>query len=116
MLYSGNHIWLSQAAETVRLGISEYAQAELGHIVFLSLPNLGDTLVKGKKFGDVESVKKVSDLISPVDGIVTAINEALSEAPDLINAEPYKSWLIEANVKKLPDGLMSDSEYKEYIK
>ncbi len=116
ILFSKDHVWLKEDGETVLLGISEYAQDKLGSVMFLNLPEIGDIVAKGSKFGDVESIKTVSDLISPVSGEVTDINEELLDEPDAINEAPYVSWFIKVRKTDLIDGLLQEQEYEDYCK
>ena len=96
--YTGSHEWLLDLGNgSYRLGLSDFAQNSLGDIVFIDLPQVGDTVTAETSLGDVESVKAVSEVLSPVSGTVTAVNEALSSAPETINADPYGTWLIEVN-------------------
>lgn len=94
--YTSSHEWLLDLGNgTYRVGLSDYAQNSLGDIVFIDLPQPGDAVTAETSLGDVESVKAVSEVLSPVSGTVTATNEALSSAPESINADPYGAWLIE---------------------
>ncbi len=94
--YAEDHEWAQPLEDSVRIGLSDYAQDQLGDIVFVELPEVGDAFEKGDEFGVIESVKAVSELIIPVGGEVLAINSALEEAPELVNQSPYKEgWLIE---------------------
>jgi len=95
-LYSTQHEWVNSEAESVRIGITDYAQDQLGEIVFVELPEVGATFAKEDEFGTVESVKAVSELYMPIDGEVTAVNTALEDAPELVNQQPYKDgWIID---------------------
>lgn len=114
-LFSKNHIWISIENDIARIGISNYAQEKLKSIMFLNLPDLGDNVVAGDRIGDIESVKTVSDLISPVTGVVVEINEALMEEPYMINEEPYKAWLVKIKISSLPKDLMNEETYKDTI-
>jgi glycine cleavage system H protein len=114
--FSKNHIWITVDGPTARLGVSDYAQSQLGGIVFLNLPDIGETLSVGERFGDIESVKTVSDLISPIDGVVTAVNDDLVDAPDAINSAPYESWFVEATITSTPNNLMEEVAYSNYLK
>lgn len=114
MLFSKNHIWINTTKESIKIGASDYAQGELGSIVFLNLPEVGDQLAIGEKFGDIESLKTVSDLISPLSGIVTAVNEVLVDNPEDINAMPCESWFIEVQVESLANNLMDEPAYKTF--
>ena len=94
--YAEDHEWARLLEDNVRIGLSDYAQDQLGDIVFVELPEVGDTFEKGHEFGVIESVKAVSELIIPVGGEVLTINSALEEAPELVNQSPYEEgWLIE---------------------
>ncbi len=94
--YTKTHEWISQGGNKVKVGITDYAQKELGDVVFISLPKVGETLKKEQSFSQVESVKAVSDIYAPVGGKVVAINETLSSAPEAINQDPFnKGWIIE---------------------
>ena len=96
--YTNSHEWLLDLGNgSYRVGLSDFAQNSLGDIVFIDLPQEGDTVTAETSLGDVESVKAVSEVLSPVSGTVTAVNEALSSAPETINADPYGTWLIEVN-------------------
>jgi glycine cleavage system H protein len=94
--YAEDHEWAQFLEDNVRIGLSDYAQDQLGDIVFVELPEVGDTFEKGAEFGAIESVKAVAELIIPVSGEVITINSALEEAPELVNQSPYEEgWLIE---------------------
>ena len=93
--YTAEHEWLRTEGDAIRVGITDYAQDALGDIVFVSLPEVGAQLTAGQAFGEVESTKSVSDVYAPVAGTVTARNEALEGAPELVNSDPYgEGWLI----------------------
>lgn len=112
--YSDDHEWAKQVDGVVRVGISDYAQDQLGDIVFVELPEIGDTLEKGEEFGTVESVKAVSELYMPLGGEITAINADLEEAPELVNNAPYSGgWMIDVRLKTLPS--MRHSRIKKHI-
>ncbi|MFV0412235.1 MAG: glycine cleavage system protein GcvH [Oscillospiraceae bacterium] len=114
--YTKSHEWVKELpGGLVRVGLTDYAQQELGDIVFVNLPDVGDALVTGDTFADVESVKAVSDIYSPVTGAVAAINEALLDEPALINNDCYEAWLVEAEDINGWDELMSAAEYEELI-
>ncbi|NLI23052.1 MAG: glycine cleavage system protein GcvH [Clostridiales bacterium] len=94
-LYSESHEWvLFENDTTATVGLSDFAQSELGDLVFVNLPQVGDTVTAGETFADVESVKAVSDVYSPVTGKVVAVNATLLDAPQTINEEPYEAWLV----------------------
>lgn len=116
--YSKDHGWIRSEGSDLRIGITQFAQEELGDIVFVELPNIGDDIEKGEPFGNVESVKTVSELYAPVSGTVVEVNEALLDSTSLINESPYsQGWLvvIEASDEDELDELLSDEEYKELI-
>ena len=94
MKYSKDHEWMKEEDGVVVVGISDFAQDALGDVVFVNLPGEGDAVTAGEAFGDVESVKAVSDLVSPVSGTVCAVNEELLDEPEQLNKAPYDAWLI----------------------
>ena len=114
LLYSKDHEWvLSLEGNRVRIGISDYAQNSLGDIVFVENPEEGDDVTASETMGSIESVKAVSDLISPVSGSVVLVNEDLEDAPESINEKPYEAWLIEVELSN-PDELKSLLKEDEY--
>ena len=92
--YSKSHEWVKTENGVTVVGISDFAQSALGDVVFINLPTEGDAVTAGESFGDVESVKAVSDIISPVSGTICAVNEALADAPETLNSDPYGAWII----------------------
>ena len=114
--YSKSHEWVKMMDQGIfEIGLSDYAQEQLGDIVFVNLPKSEDKLTAGKSFADVESVKAVSDIYSPIDGKVRESNADLLSAPELINQSPYTAWLIRAE-GSVPEGeLLSASEYKALL-
>jgi glycine cleavage system H protein len=92
--YSKDHEWVRLAGSKAQVGITDYAQKQLGDVVYLELPEVGRTLKQGEVFGTIESVKAVSELYAPVSGEVTEINSALAERPEAINTDPHGSWMI----------------------
>ena len=116
--YTSEHEWLRTSGDTVRVGITHYAQEALGDIVFVNLPTVGAELQAGQPFGEVESTKSVSDVYAPVAGTVTARNEALDSQPELLNADPYgDGWIVEIAVSGdgLPAGLLSAEQYQALV-
>lgn len=93
--YTDDHEWARINGDTILVGVSDYAQDQMGDIVFVELPAIGDSFAKGDEFGTLESVKAVSELYMPMSGEVVAVNTALTDAPELINQQPYTSWIIE---------------------
>lgn len=112
--YSKSHEWVRMDGDTAVVGISDFAQDALGDLVFVNLPQVGDEVTAGEPFGDVESVKAVSDLVSPVTGVVRAINEALLDAPEALNNDPYGAWIIEVENITATDELMDAAAYEEH--
>ncbi len=110
--YTRSHEWLKQDGEQAVVGISDYAQNSLGDLVFVNLPQEGDTVTAGEPFGDVESVKAVSDLISPVSGIVCAVNEELLDAPENLNSDPYGAWIIKVESVTATEELLGAEDYQ----
>lgn len=116
--YTKEHEWVSVEGDTATVGITDHAQHELGDIVYVDLPKVGAKLSKGATLGSVESVKAVSDVYSPVSGEVAAINEALSTAPEKLNAEPHDgAWLIKVKIGDAAEiqDLMTAADYQKYI-
>ena len=97
MKYSKDHEWMKMEDGVAVIGISDFAQDALGDVVFVNLPGEGDAVTAGEAFGDVESVKAVSDLVSPVTGTVCAVNEELLDEPEQLNKAPYDAWLIKVD-------------------
>jgi glycine cleavage system H protein len=94
--YTAEHEWVRTGGSTVRVGITDFAQAALGDVVFVTLPEIGASVKIGEAFGEVESTKSVSDLYAPVSGIVTGRNDALADSPELVNTDPYGAgWVVE---------------------
>lgn len=96
--YSKDHEWLEVAGETGTIGVTDYAQAQLGDVVFLELPEVGATLTQGQSFGQIESVKAVSELYAPVSGRVIEVNTALRERPEAVNTDPHGSWMLKVRL------------------
>ena len=117
--YTADHEWAKPDGDTITIGISDYAQDQLGDIVFVELPEVGTELGKGDEFGSVESTKAVSELFIPISGKVTAVNEALADSPELVNSEPYTGgWMIkvEASEPSELDTLMDADAYLNMLK
>lgn len=114
--YSKDHEWVKAEGKAATIGITHYAQDQLGDIVYVELPPAGKELKTGEEFGVVESVKSVSSLYSPVSGKVTAVNQELDNAPQLVNEDPYgKAWIIKIELTNPSeiDGLLSAEAYKK---
>ncbi|WP_342552435.1 glycine cleavage system protein GcvH [Paenibacillus sp. FSL R7-0652] len=120
-LYSEEHEWVQTVGEdTVRIGITEFAQHQLGDIVFVELPDLEANVKAEDSIGTIESVKTVSDLFSPVSGTIIAVNEALQDSPELVNSSPYEEgWMIEirvdGDVSAALSGLLNSDAYRKHI-
>ena len=110
--YTKSHEWLRMEGEIAVVGISDYAQDALGDVVFVNLPQEGDETTAGESFGDVESVKAVSELICPVSGTVCAVNEDLLDAPELLNQDPYAAWIIKVENVTETEELLEADEYE----
>lgn len=117
--YTKEHEWILLEHKTATIGITDYAQSQLGDIVFVELPDLDDEVKQDGTFGVIEAVKTVADLFAPVSGKVIEINLDLEDSPDLINSDPYGAgWIIKTQIENNDEiaALMSSSEYQEYIK
>lgn len=117
--YSKEHEWVKIEGGTARVGITHFAQAELGDIVFVELPQIGDELKKDEPFGSVESVKTVSELYAPISGKVIEVNTELEDSPEFVNESPYEqAWMvvIESPLEEEIGALMTAEQYKEMIK
>lgn len=116
--YTAEHEWVRTSGDRVRAGITDYAQEQLGDVVFVSLPEVGASLTAGEACGEVESTKSVSDIYAPVTGVVVARNEELDAHPDLVNTDPYGSgWLLEIEPADAGavDGLLDATTYRAQI-
>ncbi len=116
--YTEDHEWVRVDGDTATVGITDFAQGELGDVVFVEIETEGEELAKGETFGTVEAVKTVSDLFMPVGGEVAEVNEALADEPELVNKDPYgKGWMIKIKVGDASelDALMSAEDYKKMI-
>ena len=116
--YTAQHEWVRESGETARIGITDYAQEQLGDIVFVTLPEVGAKVTAGDPCGELESVKSVSDVYAPLTGTVTARNEALTTTPELINSDPYgEGWMFELSVDESApaDGILDADGYQASI-
>jgi len=118
LLYTKEHEWLqkTEATNVVRVGITDFAQSSLGDVTFVELPEVGQSLEQGSNFGNIESVKAVSDLYAPISGEVTKINSEINDNPEWVNEDPYKkAWLIELTLKdsKELENLLNAQAYKQ---
>ena len=112
--YSKDHEWMKVEDGVAVIGISDFAQSELGDVVFVNLPEVGDEVTAGEAFGDVESVKAVSDLVSPVSGKVCEINEELLDAPEKLNEDPYGAWMIKVEDLGDTEELLDAADYEKF--
>lgn len=111
--YSETHEWVKVEGDIAIVGVTDFAQSEMGDITYVDMPDVDDEVVKDEEFGALESVKASSDLISPVSGVVVENNEALEDAPELVNQDPYENWIIKVKMsdpEELND-LISAAEY-----
>ena len=113
LLYTEEHEWLAIDGATVRLGITDFAQDQLGDIVYVDLPEVGAELEKDDTFAEVESTKSVGEVYAPFNGVVTAVNDALVDTPELVNSDPYgDGWLIELTFEAEVGGLLDAEAYR----
>lgn len=112
--YSKSHEWVKKEGEIAVIGLTDFAQSELGDLVFVNLPEVDDTITAGEALGDVESVKAVSDIFSPVSGTVTEVNEELLEHPEQINDAPYDAWLIKVKDITDEEELLDAADYEAH--
>jgi glycine cleavage system H protein len=116
--FTANHLWLRVEADRAQIGLSDYGQSELGEIIAVELPEVGDALERGVAFGDLESAQTVHELTAPVSGVVMAVNAELDDHPELVNEDPYQEgWLIEVQIDdqaQLEDLLPAD-EYEDSL-
>ena len=118
LLYTKEHEWVKVEANEARVGITDYAQKELGDIVFAELPAVNEELEQSKRFGVVESVKTVSDLFSPLNGKVIEVNTSLEAEPELVNASPFENgWMLKLEIKNKEEikTLLSAADYKKFV-
>jgi len=115
--YTKEHEWIAMSGTRARVGITEYAQRQLGDVVFVELPQIGQSFNQGAQFGSIESVKAVSDLYSPMAGTVIEVNTALIDSPEIVNTDPHGAWMIEIELTE-PDetgGLVDAAAYTELV-
>lgn len=114
--YAKTHEWVKKDGDTALIGLTDYAQDQLGDIVFVNLPEAGDEVAMGESFADVESVKAVSDIYSPVTGVVEEVNEELLDAPETVNGAPYDAWLIKVKDVSEEEELLDADAYEAFCK
>lgn len=117
LYYAESHEYVKIEGEYGYVGITDYAQHELGNVVYVDMPDVDDEVEAGADFGAVESVKAASDLISPVSGTVVEVNEALNDSPEMVNADPYANWIIKVQLSDASEAekLMDATAYKAFI-
>lgn len=116
--YSKEHEWVVVDGDTAVIGITDFAQNQLGEVVYVDLPGAGDSITSGDTFGEIESVKSVSELYAPVSGEITEVNEALSDSPETVNADPHgDGWMVKVTLDDTTsvDELMSADEYDAFV-
>ena len=116
ILYRESHEWAAVEGNTAKVGLSDHAQSELGDLVFVNLPEVGAEVTAGDVLCDVESVKAVSDVYAPVSGKIIKVNEELESSPELINQDAMGAWICEIEVTEVPEDLMDETAYEEFIK
>jgi glycine cleavage system H protein len=112
--YTKDHEWILLSGDTAEVGITDYAQQQLGDVVFMEFPDVGSSLTAGESFGSIESVKAVSELFAPVAGEVVEVNGALKDRPEAVNADPHASWMIKVRVSDIADvaRLLDSAQYQ----
>ncbi len=116
--YTKEHEWVSLDGETATIGITDYAQSQLGDIVFVEFPDINSEIIQNETFGVIEAVKTVADLFAPVSGEIIEVNSSLEDSPNFINSDPYGSgWIIKIKINDSNEynGLMSSDDYEEHI-
>ena len=116
--YTKDHEWIDLSGDNGKIGITDYAQQQLGDVVYIDLPEVGATLKQGQSFGTIESVKAVSELYSPVSGEVVNVNSALKDKPETVNADPHGSWMIVVKLTNPGEssGLLDAAQYQDLVK
>ena len=116
--YTKDHEWVELSGDRAKVGITDYAQQQLGDVVYIELPEIGTKLKQGQSFGTIESVKAVSELYAPVSGEVVDVHAALKDKPEIVNADPHASWMIvlKATNPGEADGLLDSTQYAELVK
>ena len=112
--YTKDHEWIKMEGGIAVVGITDFAQDALGDVVFVNLPEVGDPVTAGESFGDVESVKAVSDVNSPVTGVIVEINEELADSPELLNENPYGAWIIKVENITAEEELLDAAAYEAF--
>ena len=112
--YTKDHEWIRPAGEVIEVGITDYAQEQLGDVVYVDLPEVGRAVTAGESFGSIESVKAVSELFAPVSGEVVAVNQALKDHPEVVNSDPHTTWMIKVRMTNPADtsALLDSTQYQ----
>ena len=114
--YTKDHEWVRLSGDTAEVGITDYAQQQLGDVVFVELPPVGTAVTTGTAFGNIESVKAVSELFAPVTGQIVAVNERLAQAPEDVNTRPHDTWMVRIRLQGgAPDGLLDSAAYEALL-
>jgi glycine cleavage system H protein len=116
--YTKDHEWIELSGDQGKVGITDYAQQQLGDVVYLDLPDVGTTVTAGQTFGSIESVKAVSELYAPVSGTIVEVNEALKQKPEAVNSDPHSSWMVAIKLSN-PDeagSLLDVAQYADLVK
>ena len=115
--YTKDHEWIRIAGDTGEVGITDFAQEQLGDVVYVELPEVGRTVTAGESFGSIESVKAVSELFAPVSGEVIAVNDSLKNRPEVVNSDPHGTWMIKVRLTTPGDSgaLLDDSQYQTLL-
>ena len=115
--YTKDHEWIRLAGDTAEVGITDFAQQQLGDVVYVELPEVGQAVVAGQSFGTIESVKAVSELFAPMSGQVTEVNAGLRDHPEIVNAEPHTTWIIKVRVSSVTEteALLDHAQYESLL-
>jgi glycine cleavage system H protein len=115
--YTNDHEWVRVKGDTAEIGITDYAQKQLGDVVYVDLPEVGHTVNAGQSFGSIESVKAVSELFAPMSGEVTEVNTSLKDQPEVVNSNPHDTWMIKVRLSSPADtsGLLDNAQYEKLI-
>jgi glycine cleavage system H protein len=115
--YTKDHEWIRLAGDTGEIGITDYAQQQLGDVVYVELPEVGRTVTAGESFGSIESVKAVSELFAPMSGEIVAVNDSLKNRPEVVNADPHGTWMIRVRLSSPTDSgaLLDASQYQHHL-
>jgi glycine cleavage system H protein len=116
--YTKDHEWIELTGDRGKVGVTDYAQQQLGDVVYVELPDVGDTLKQGQSFGTIESVKAVSELYAPVSGEVVEVNVALKDKPEAVNSKPHETWMLVLKLSNPTEtaGLLDAAQYAELVK